>query len=174
MKNIRLMDEEVGMKRFCDVHRHTPSLQSRPARSSAARTGAVLGCGDRGWVSAMSPLDIRVAADETGPVVMLSGEADLTTLGQLEDALNAQIAARARILTVDLSGLRFADSATIGALVRAARTLKDRGGRLDLLNPRPGLDRLLSLLGVNKILTVRGGATPGLPCPASRPDDRRA
>jgi stage II sporulation protein AA (anti-sigma F factor antagonist) len=162
------------MKRFCDVHRHMPSLLSHPAGSPAARTGAALGCRDGGRVSAVSPLDIRVAADEAGPVVMLSGEADLTTLGQLENALNAQIAARARVLTVDLSGLRFADSATIGALVRAARTLKDRGGRLDLLNPRPGLDRLLTLLGVNKILTVHGGARPGLPCPASWPDDRRA
>jgi hypothetical protein len=36
-------------------------------------------------------------------VVVLSGEADLTTVAQLSEALTAQISARARHLTVDLS-----------------------------------------------------------------------
>jgi anti-sigma B factor antagonist len=110
----------------------------------------------------MGLLDIRVAPGDAGPVVMLSGEADMTTRTQLEDALNAQITAGARILTVDLSGLRFADSATIGALTAAARTLKAQGGRLDLLDPQPGLARMLTLLGVDEILTVRrSGLEPG-------------
>ena len=110
--------------------------------------------------SAGSMLGIRVEVTGAGPVMTLSGEADMTTLGQLKDALNAQIAAGARILTVDLSGLRFADSATIGTLTAAARTLMARGGRLDLLSPQPGLARMLTLLGVDKILTVRGGTGP--------------
>src|SRR5690348_10653428 len=82
--------------------------------------------------SAVNLLNIHVAAGDAGPVMMLSGEADITNVDQLEDALNAQITAGARILTVDLSGLRFADSTAIVALVQAARTLKARGGRLDL------------------------------------------
>ncbi len=142
---------------------------SRPARSPAARPAAVPGCGAAVRDSAENPLDIRVAVIETGPVIMLSGEADVSTLAQLEDALNAQITAGARVLTVDLSGLRFADSATIGALVRASRTLKAQGGRLDLLNPQPGPARVLTLLGVDEVLRVYGGGSgpePGHPCPA--------
>jgi anti-sigma B factor antagonist len=119
----------------------------------------------------MSLLDIRVAPGDAGPVMMLSGEADMTNRAQLEDALNAQITSGASILTVDLSGLSFADSATIGALTTAARALKARGGRLDLLNPRPGLAHMLTLLGVDQILTVRGsGPGPGHLCPG-RPND---
>lgn len=112
--------------------------------------------------SAASTLGIRVAAGESGPVLMLSGEADITTLAQLEDALGAQLAAGAGILTVDLSGLGFADSATIGALVRAARTLSSRGGRLELANPQPALARMLALLGVDKVVPIRDDApAPG-------------
>jgi len=116
--------------------------------------------------SAVTLLDIHVAAGDAGPVVMLSGEADVTTVGQLEDVLNTQITAGARILTVDLSELRFADSATIGALVRAARTLKASGGRLDLTNPQPPLAQMLALLGVDEVLTVRDDGTGSGPGPA--------
>ena len=122
----------------------------------------------------MNLLDIRVAPGDAGPVVMLSGEADMTTRTQLEDALNAQITAGARILTVDLSGLRFADSATIGVLTATARTLKVQGGRLDLVNPQPGLAHMLTLLGVDEILTVRGSPLgPGHSRTPPDPHDRQ-
>jgi anti-sigma B factor antagonist len=106
-------------------------------------------------------LEISVAAGETGSVLMLSGEADLTTVAELADALSAQLATGARHLTVDLSRLRFADSAAIRALVLANRTLKDRGGGLALAYPRPGVARALSLLGVDRAIEVRDGMSAG-------------
>jgi len=72
-------------------------------------------------------LNVSVAAGESGPVVVLSGEADLTTAARLSQALTAQISGGARYLTVDLSRLRFADAAAIRALVLASRTLNDQG-----------------------------------------------
>lgn len=122
----------------------------------------------------MNLLDVCVAAGESGPVVMVSGEADLTTVAQLDGALNAQISAGAQILTVDLSGLRFADSASIAALVRASRRLRDQGGRLELMNPQPTVTRTLSLLGLDQALTVR--AAPGRPNAGLAPahDDHQA
>ena len=136
---------------------HLPHHVS-PAHHPAAESGP-----DRD--SALSPLGIRVAAGESGPVLMLSGEADITTLAQLESALSAQLAAGAAILTVDLSGLGFADSATIGALVRAARTLKAQGGRLDLASPQPALARMLALLGVGKVVPIRDDVPSRAPAP---------
>jgi anti-sigma B factor antagonist len=109
-------------------------------------------------------LEISVAAGQTGSVLMLSGEADLTTVAELTDALSAQLATGARHLTVDLSRLRFADSAVIRALVLADRTLKNRGGGLALAYPQPGVARALSLLGVDQAIEVRdemrAGADP--------------
>jgi anti-sigma B factor antagonist len=106
-------------------------------------------------------LEISVAAGQTGSVLMLSGEADLTTVAELTDALTAQLATGARHLTVDLSRLRFADSAVIRALVLADRTLKNRGGGLTLAYPQPGVARALSLLGVDQAIEVRDRMSAG-------------
>ena len=105
----------------------------------------------------MGLLEISVTAGDAGPVVMLSGEADITTMAELSEALTAQLASGARHLTVDLSGLRFADSAVIRELVMADRKLKDRGGGLELANPQPAVARALSLLGVDQVIEVRDG-----------------
>jgi anti-anti-sigma factor len=101
-------------------------------------------------------LDIHVIRTEAGPVIMLSGEADVTTVARLEDALNAQVTPATRTLLVDVSGLRFADSATIGVLIAVARRLKAQGGQLDLLSPQEALTRMITLLGVDQVLTIRG------------------
>ena len=108
----------------------------------------------------MGLLEISVAAGEAGPVLMLSGEADLTTVAELTEALSAQLAAGARHLTVDLSRLRFADSAVIRELVLADRRLKDRGGGLALARPQPAVARALSLLGVDRTIEVRDAMSP--------------
>jgi anti-sigma B factor antagonist len=106
-------------------------------------------------------LEISVAAGEAGPVLTLSGEADLTTVAELTEALTAQLAIGARHLTVDMARLRFADSAVIRALVLADRTLKQRGGGLALTHPQPVVARALSLLGVDQAIEIRDGMSAG-------------
>lgn len=120
-------------------------------------------------------LDIRATATEAGLVLTLSGEADVTTVTQLQDALDGQLATGTVILLLDVSGLRFADSATIGVLISAARRLQAQGGQLGLLSPQPALARMLAMLGADQILPIRhhGGLEPGHPLPSvSAQDDR--
>ena len=102
-------------------------------------------------------LEISVAAGEAGPVMTLSGEADLVSVAALSEALTAQVAGGARQLTVDIAGLSFADSASVRALVLAGRTLAERGGSLVLLRPQSAVARVLTLMGVDQAITVRGG-----------------
>lgn len=83
----------------------------------------------------MDMLRASVTAGESGPVIVLSGQADITSAEQLNAVLTGQLASGARYLTIDASGLRFADSMAIHALLVAARTLKERGGSLILLRP---------------------------------------
>jgi stage II sporulation protein AA (anti-sigma F factor antagonist) len=101
-------------------------------------------------------LRASVAAGVSGPVVILSGETDLTSAGQLSALITAQLSGGTRQLTVDVSGLRFADTASIRTLVLAARTLKERGGSLVLLRPQPTMAKVLDLLGAAQIFTIRG------------------
>lgn len=117
-----------------------------------------------GWRSTLhnvALLDITVETGESGPVVRLSGEADLSVAGQLGDALSAQISGGAQYLTIDLSGLRFADSAAVRTLVEAHLALKDRGGTLELADPQPLVASTLRLLGVDQALPVRPPVGPG-------------
>ena len=95
----------------------------------------------------MSLLEISVAVGESGPVLSVSGEADVTTVAELSEALTAQLADGTRHLRVDLSGLRFADSSAIRALV--------------LANPQSAVARALSLLGVDRAIEVRDGTSTG-------------
>jgi anti-sigma B factor antagonist len=89
-------------------------------------------------------------------VIALAGEADLTCVGQLSALITGQLAGGTRRLTIDMAGLRFADSASIRALVLAARTLKERGGSLVLLRPQPPVGRMLTLTGADQVITIRG------------------
>lgn len=103
----------------------------------------------------VSLLGIAVESTQFSVVMRLSGEADLSTLGQLRDALNDQISGGARQLTIDLSGLRFADSSSIRALTDAHLALRAQGGTLELAAPQPNVARILVLLGIDQVLTVR-------------------
>lgn len=69
-----------------------------------------------------------MTAGETGPVVTLSGEADLSTAAELSEVLTRQVSSGSQHLTVDISELSFADSASVRTLVLAGRAMKDRGG----------------------------------------------
>jgi anti-sigma B factor antagonist len=113
-------------------------------------------------------LEITVDSGERGPVIRLNGEADLSTARELSGVLTAQISGGARHLTVELSQLRFADSATVRTLVEAYHMLGDRGGTLELAGPQPAVARTLSLLGMDQVLHV--GPSVGTTREADRAD----
>ncbi len=87
-------------------------------------------------------------------VITLSGEADLTSAAQLCALISAQLSGQTRDMTVDVSGLRFADSASIRILMLGAKTLKERGGSLILHHPQPAVARVLTLLGADQMFTI--------------------
>jgi anti-sigma B factor antagonist len=104
----------------------------------------------------MSTLRASVSAGESGPVITLSGEVDITTAAELSELLNGQLADETQQLTVDVAGLDFADTAAIRALLVAARRLRQRGGDLVLLRPQRALARVLEILGADEVVTIRG------------------
>ena len=68
----------------------------------------------------MSVLEVSVAAGDFGPVIVLAGEADLSSIARLNEVLTAQVSARTSHLTIDVTNLRSADLATAQALILAA------------------------------------------------------
>jgi len=108
---------------------------------------------------AAAMLTVAVSPGRFGRVLVLSGESDATITGELDQFLASQLSAGTAHLTIDMSGLRFADSATIQVLLRTARTLKDRGGTMILLRPHPNVARVLTLTGADSVMTIRGQAS---------------
>ena len=102
----------------------------------------------------MSTLRVSVAAGDSGPIITLSGEADVSNATQLRDVITAQLATGTVYLTINMAELSFADSYSIGILTGAAKTLKELGGRLVLLRPQKALVRTLTLLGADQVLTI--------------------
>jgi anti-sigma B factor antagonist len=115
-------------------------------------------------------LAIKVNEDESGPVIRLSGEADLTAAARLNEVLSAHALGTARQVTVDVAGLRFADSASIRELIWAHRVMSERGATLVLADPQPTVAKALSLLGVDHMLTIR----PGSGAPAGSTQEKSA
>ena len=99
-------------------------------------------------------LEASVATGDCGPVVVLSGEADFSGLPQLSAVISEQLSGGTRRLTIDVSGLSFADTATIRTLMLAAKELTERSGGLVLLYPRQPVARVLTLLGADHMFTI--------------------
>ena len=104
----------------------------------------------------MTTLRASVSAGESGPVITLSGETDVTTVAELSELVTAQLSGGTRHLTIDASGLSFADSASVRVLALAARTLRQRGGGLVLLRPQRAVALILEIMGVDQMITICG------------------
>ena len=122
----------------------------------------------------MGMLRGSVTAGESGPLIVVCGEVDLTNAAELSELVTGQLADGTRHLTVDVGGLDFADTAGIRVFLLAAKTLRQRGGDLVLLRPQRTLARILEILGAEEVLAIREGtgAIPQL-SPQPGPDDTK-
>jgi anti-anti-sigma factor len=116
---------------------------------------------------AQDGLKASVAVGPSGPVITLSGEADMVSVAALSALISGQLAGGTVELTIDAWGLRFADIASVRELMLAARTLNERGGCLVLLHPQRPVARILALLGVDDMFTIQGETPDEPPAEAS-------
>jgi anti-anti-sigma factor len=79
--------------------------------------------------------------------VHLAGELDIATTPQLRSALR-ESQLRARLVVLDLRGLRFIDGSGVDAMIAATARARELGRRLIVLRGPPNLDRAFSLSGV--------------------------
>jgi anti-anti-sigma factor len=91
--------------------------------------------------------------DEPGQVrVTLEGECDLAVSDRLTEVLMDAVR-RSPVVVVDLAGLEFLDSSGMHGLVTAHRAAKERGGRLEAVNPTGNVALVLDLTGVGTLLS---------------------
>lgn len=92
-----------------------------------------------------------------GPVVVaLRGELDVMHAASVAAQLSA-VAARGRVVIVDLAGLEFIDSSGIAALVRVRRHARDAGGDVLLAAPQRPVLRVLAVTRLVDAFSVHDG-----------------
>jgi anti-sigma B factor antagonist len=88
-------------------------------------------------------------------VVCLRGELDVLDAPALQACLgDIRWPGRPRSI-IDLTGLEFIDCACLAVLARYARSLRDRGGAVELVGPYGAVRRILSVTGLLAGLEVR-------------------
>jgi anti-anti-sigma factor len=87
-------------------------------------------------------------------VLRASGDEDSMTSGRRRRPLSTALRA-SRDVIVDMSELRFADSSFIVDLAVLAQRLRAQGRTLSLRYPQPHVKRLIELVGLHRLPSVR-------------------
>ena len=87
-----------------------------------------------------------------GRVLHVTGELDLATATQLEDAIDTPT--EGGPLVVDLTECTFLDSSGVRVLATTGRLLSERGERLALVVTDPGIIRILEITAVDRLLSM--------------------
>ena len=91
-------------------------------------------------------LKITVDSSPT-PTLKLVGRLDTDTAPQLDGELNKVLARKGiKRLVFDLSGLDYLSSAGIRCFVRARKSIEPGGGMVAILNPQPGVRKVLDIV----------------------------
>jgi anti-sigma B factor antagonist len=90
-------------------------------------------------------------SDEGGaPIVVVSGELDISNAATLEATVAVLAAQRPQRLSFDLSGLRYMDSAGVAVLLGAVSKFKE----VRLLEPSQAVRRIVEITGLTEVLSV--------------------
>ncbi len=93
-------------------------------------------------------LDVRRVDHPLGVVLTLGGELDLATVPVLRERLDHAMRGKAAVV-IDLSRLRFIDSAGLALLVGAERHLRDSGVQLVLVRGPRAVHRVFALTSLD-------------------------
>jgi anti-sigma B factor antagonist len=103
--------------------------------------------------------NVQLQPQADAALVAVSGELDIATAPELEQALHQISPDQCKLVIVDLRELEFMDSTGLSTLVRAHQRLSEQGCELTLVKGPPQVQRLLDLTGVADRLRL--GAEPG-------------
>jgi anti-anti-sigma factor len=92
--------------------------------------------------------------DDKPPTLTLRGDEDMTTAGHRRPALARALAAETDVV-VDLTELWFADRSLMVDLANLSRRLRARGRALIVRGAQPQIQKLIELVGLDRLPGVR-------------------
>jgi len=89
-----------------------------------------------------------------GSFIVVTGDADVTAAGDLQEAVTAAVVSGHRSVAIDLSNATLVDSRTIGVLVEWSKRLGATGGSLQVVCANPNILRLFTRIGLDRSITL--------------------
>jgi anti-sigma B factor antagonist len=102
----------------------------------------------------MQSSTMRIAIEQPGKVLSLSGRLSASTVAEVRAALVAAIDRGRGDLVVDLTSVELVDASGLGVLVGAHRLALRGERRLVLRGTPPRVERLLAVTHLNRVLTL--------------------
>lgn len=106
--------------------------------------------------------EVAVRTGAVGSWVVLSGELDLASAPHLEQVLDQLCRDGVLEIVLDLSRLDYLSAAGLGVFLGADDSLRAAGGRLILHRPGRLARRILTITGLDTVLTIRPMTSPSL------------
>jgi anti-sigma B factor antagonist len=113
----------------------------------------------------MAVVAARVSTAQIGAdafVVSAAGELDLASVEPLERELDQVVGRGARRVIVDLTGVTFIDSASLGVLVGEAKRLRANGGACVLVADDPRILRVFEITGLDRMFGIERSLAEGV------------
>lgn len=92
--------------------------------------------------------------DDKTVVISLIGEIDLFRSQMIKDLINKNIADGVANFIIDLGDVRYIDSTGIGSLIYCRSTIKQKAGKLILLNIKDSVERVFKLTKLDSLFTI--------------------
>ena len=85
-------------------------------------------------------------------VIEIRGELDLHTATALQGRLTELTSDDPAFIALDLSGVPFMDSSSLGVVVAALKRLRERGGELALIGASGSPAKVLAITGMDQVI----------------------
>ncbi len=86
--------------------------------------------------------------------VKIGGRLDMENTTRLEDPFTFQVATKRAPVVVDMSAVEFIASIAMRLLLKNAKALQNRGGRLVLYRPVPLVREALTITGIGNLIPI--------------------
>ncbi|HEY5160565.1 MAG TPA: STAS domain-containing protein [Gaiellaceae bacterium] len=87
-------------------------------------------------------------------LISVSGELDLHSVGELQDALDEAISESCELVVVDLGEVDLIDSIALGALARASRRLRETNGALGVVASNADVVRAFQITSLDRVIPM--------------------
>lgn len=99
-------------------------------------------------------LALKTDTHDGWTILVVEGELDLHTSPQLQRALWDMIDQGTTHVAVDLSGVPFMDSSSLGVIVGGLKRAREQGGDLALMSLQPSPAKVIALTGLDGVFRI--------------------